>query len=101
MLTARWGVEAVAPAIMTGSLITVGLPIPRAWSAEAQADCALIIGNTLRDTYKMQIIPFQLSMHNVTTHVARISAQVYLAREDFDNLATHALAIAKTCNNTN
>ena len=82
---------------MTGGLFTIGLPIPTDWSADAQSACAQTIGNTLRDTYGMQIIPFTLDMHNVSTHVARISAQVYLERSDFDDLASNTLAVAKTC----
>merc|ERR1711894_828165 len=75
-LTTRWKTEAVAPANMTGGLLTVGLPIPSDWSEEMQKECATQIGTTLRDGYKMQIVPFVLGMNGSRRHVARISAQV-------------------------
>merc|ERR1712039_140417 len=97
VLTERWGTEAVAPVNMTGGLLSLGLPIPQGWPAEAQADCAKLIGIALRDTYQMQIIPFTVAMHGRLTHVARISAQVYLSEEDVDHLAENVLAVARSC----
>jgi len=93
----RWSTEAVAPISMTGGLVTIRLPIPLDWTPAAQSTCAAAIGNTLRDSYGMQIIPFTLKMHNRTVHVARISAQVYLSKEDFDALAENTLVVAKLC----
>merc|ERR1712048_845568 len=97
VLPARWSTEAVAPIDMTAGLVTIQLPIPVTWAPDAQSNCALTIGNELRDSYGMQIIPFTLKMHNATVHVARISPQVYLSREDFDKLAANTLAISETC----
>merc|ERR1712048_577026 len=100
VLPARWSTEAVAPIDMTAGLVTIQLPIPVTWAPDAQSRCALTIGDELRDSYGMQIIPFTLKMHNATVHVARISPQVYLSREDFDKLATNTLAISDTCSRT-
>ena len=104
MLSKRWGTEAVAPENMTAGLITVRLPIPMSWSGAAQAACATAVAGPeggLVKTYQMQIIPFPLPLDGIGPSLgwwARISAQVYLSREDFHALANHTLELAAQCN---
>mmetsp|Transcript_18766 Transcript_18766/g.61062 ORF Transcript_18766/g.61062 Transcript_18766/m.61062 type:complete len:92 (+) Transcript_18766:58-333(+) len=76
--------------------MTLRLPIPLEWPIEAQRACASSIGDGLADQHGMQIIPFTLQTPN-ETQWARISAQVYLDRSDFEALATNALKLASTC----
>ena len=104
MLSERWQTESVAPANMTAGLMTVRLPIPLSWSGAAQAACADAIAGPeggLVQTFKIQAIPFPLPLDGVGPSLgwwARISAQVYLAREDFHALANHTLELASQCN---
>lgn len=95
-LADRWHTESIAPANMTAGLITVSLPMPASWPQQAQSQCAAAIDEGLVQKHKMQVIPFTLSTPN-QTHWARISAQVYLERADFEDLAFHVLDLAAQC----
>jgi selenocysteine lyase/cysteine desulfurase len=103
MLETQWDTEVVAPANMTAGLITVRLPIPKSWSAKAQAACAAAIAGPeggLVQRYQMQVIPFPLPLDGLGPVLgwwARISAQVYLSRQDFYALANHTLTLAQEC----
>lgn len=97
LLAERFGTGLVAPRNMTGGLFTVGLPVPASLSPEEQTVCAKTIGLELLARHQMQIIPFTIGGASGTQHVARISAQVYLERQDFEDLATNTLAIASEC----
>lgn len=97
LLADRFGTHLVAPMNMTAGLLTVGLPVPTSLSPEDQSSCALMIKEELLARHQMQIIPFTITGASGLQHVARISAQVYLERQDFEDLAANTLAITSEC----
>jgi len=106
MLASRLGTEVLAPPSMTPAMTNVRLPIPPSWPAEEQRRCASAVGEDLAAKDRMQLITFTLRTTSGEggsarvereTHWARISAQVYLERADFERLASRILSRVAGC----
>lgn len=103
-LAERFQTEVLAPEEMTAAITNVRLPIPRSWPAEDRRRCASGVDVELLSRYNSQVVSATLSTPVrpgsaavEETHWLRLSAQVYLGKEDFLTLGGQVLEIIGAC----